>query len=301
MSTGPEEIEPLEPISPVAHERSPMSLPVPTAEANGAPHKRVADIVKGNHVSDGEIIEFVFFRRANYAIYRAAGRIRVQCADDEAIGTEQATMISELLPLSFRLEDRLKHVDDPRPYHWQIAEALRLGLDGQARTARMVFQAATNELAAVVMIERRLKYVISAGIAAALCVAAAAIAFLLRLQYPQAASAWDHVLLAAAAGATGALISQTIRIRSHHFDESPNFDESPTITPADAVARVLIGSTAGAIILLLLNSGTLDIQIAGMRLTNVTTWQNALLVGFAAGFLERLVPNSIYVWKIHVR
>jgi 4-amino-4-deoxy-L-arabinose transferase-like glycosyltransferase len=138
------------------------------------------------------------------------------------------------------------------------------------------------------MIERRLKYVVSAGIAAALCVTAAAIAFLLRLQYPQAASAWDHVLLAAAAGATGALISQTIGIRSHHFDETPK------ITPADAVARVLIGSAAGAIILLLLNSGTLDIQIAGVRLTNVTTWQNALLVGFAAGFLERLVPNSIY-------
>jgi hypothetical protein len=204
MSTGPEEIEPLESISTVAHERSVF--------AGGAPRKRVADIVKGNQDRDGEIIEFVFFRRVNYAIYRAAGMIRVQCADDEAIGTKQATMISELLALSFRLEDRLTHVDDPRPYHWQIAEALRLGLAGQARAARMVLQAATNKLAAVVTIEQRLKYVVSAGIAAALCVAAAAIAVLLRLQYLQAASAWDHVLLAAAAGATGALISQTIGI-----------------------------------------------------------------------------------------
>ncbi len=63
----------------------------------------------------------------------------------------------------------------------------------------------------------------------------------------------------------------------------------------DAWLRVLIGAISAAVLFLLLDSGALvDVQIGAAKIAGTSpSWQATLLVGFAAGFLERLVPDLL--------
>ena len=63
----------------------------------------------------------------------------------------------------------------------------------------------------------------------------------------------------------------------------------------DAALRVLIGAISAAVLFLLLNSGGLvELHFGQAKIVGPdATWQGTLLVGFAAGFVERLVPNLL--------
>jgi len=64
---------------------------------------------------------------------------------------------------------------------------------------------------------------------------------------------------------------------------------------ADAALRILIGIVAAGVLVLMLSSRILPsftIGNAGISGTDIS-WQTVLVIGFVAGFLERLVPDLL--------
>lgn len=57
--------------------------------------------------------------------------------------------------------------------------------------------------------------------------------------------------------------------------------------------RVLIGAMAGFVLLLALRSGLIGVMARDV--TGEITWEKAGMLGFIAGFAERMVPNLLGV------
>lgn len=63
---------------------------------------------------------------------------------------------------------------------------------------------------------------------------------------------------------------------------------------SDAVLRLIIGVIAAGVLYLLLHSDLDTITIAGAKLSgDALTREKAVVIGFIAGFLERLVPDLL--------
>jgi hypothetical protein len=87
---------------------------------------------------------------------------------------------------------------------------------------------------------------------------------------------WKAVAVAGTAGALGATLSGTMRIR----DDLRDLDDLRSFWPAMRV-QPLVGATAGLVVLLLMESGTLDIGR-----DDSGPWAGRALLAFAAGFSE---------------
>ena len=86
---------------------------------------------------------------------------------------------------------------------------------------------------------------------------------------------WKPIIVAGTAGALGATLAGTMKIR----DDLRELDDLRSFWPAMRV-QPLVGATAGLVVLLLLETGTLD---GGSAASN---WAGLALVAFAAGFSE---------------
>jgi hypothetical protein len=64
---------------------------------------------------------------------------------------------------------------------------------------------------------------------------------------------------------------------------------------ADGTLRLSIGVTSAGVLLLLLGCGILpSLTVGDAKFTGTAlTWQIVLVIGFVAGFLERLVPDLL--------
>src|SRR5262249_5929134 len=105
-------------------------------EDSGPAEIRVADIRKHRHDGRGEKIDSVLILRRDFAIYRSGGRVMVHYADDAEAAKAQIANVANLLPLKDRVQYLASGLASPEAYHWQIAEALRLGLDRRAAAAQ---------------------------------------------------------------------------------------------------------------------------------------------------------------------
>ncbi len=249
---------------------------------------RVTDVRKGQLDCRGEEIEFVYVRRRNlFAIYRSSGRILVQYADDEKEARTQVADIAELLPLRDRLQYLVRDMDSPDAYQWQIAESLRLALDGQKESAKRMMQGAIDHIISMGVSQGRTTYLLYAGLSVILVIAMlgiAAGAFVFIKGHP--GLDLDHLLQATGSGAFGALLSTAIALRARTL--STDGDWKSNIV--DSAARIMIGVISGAVIYLFLASGL----GGGLTLpTDDKAWKMVLLAGFLAGFLERLVPDLL--------
>ncbi len=96
------------------------------------------------------------------------------------------------------------------------------------------------------------------------------------IDYFAADEVWKAVAVAGTAGALGAALSGTMRIR----DDLRDLDDLRSFWPAIRV-QPLVGATAGLIVLLLMESGTLDVGS-----NDSGHWAGRALLAFAAGFSE---------------
>jgi hypothetical protein len=96
------------------------------------------------------------------------------------------------------------------------------------------------------------------------------------IDYFAADEVWKAVAVAGTAGALGAALSGTMRVR----DDLRDLDDLRSFWPAIRV-QPLVGATAGLVVLLLMESGTLD-----MGSGNSGPWAGPALLAFAAGFSE---------------
>jgi len=174
-------------------------------------------------------------------------------------------------------------------YSRRMADAIVTALEEE--TATTAAQALLQEIKNDIISERtsiaRIKYLITA-----FAVAAGSILLDLLL-----ASDWmrlsspDEVWLAVGGGTAGAFFSIAIGLRGRTI----LIDLQNRDNIADAVLRILIGAMSGGILLCLLLSEM--VQVSGLNLKNggaPTQGQFVVfLLGFFAGFFERLVPNLL--------
>lgn len=86
---------------------------------------------------------------------------------------------------------------------------------------------------------------------------------------------WKQIIVAGTAGALGATLAGTMKIR----DDLRELDDLRSFWPAMRV-QPLVGATAGLIVLLVIETGTLDVG------GDSGSWAGRALVAFAAGFSE---------------
>jgi hypothetical protein len=255
----------------------------------------VADFASGANISDtsGNSVDRVYFKRDSYAIYRSGEQVLVVYSENKDIASKQIAAISRLLPLRDQLTNVIRdllQVNLKKHYRAQIADALRLGLEGQVDTGRVLLNGALNDAKETLMRAGRLLYLEwAAGIAVT---AAMAIALIVWRITPVPDRDGVHlVVLATGAGAIGVLLSIAIAIRGR----TVVIDGNRKANIMDAGLRMLIGVISATVLFLLLNSGALvDVHFGAAKIVGTeANWQGTLLVGFATGFFERLVPDLL--------
>jgi hypothetical protein len=260
----------------------------------------VAEVKEGARDGRGGAITRVYFKRDVYAIYESGDRVCIQYADDKSMATAQIAGVAKLIPLRDRLNYLILGAHLPDSYREQIAEALRLGLEGQPEIAQSTLEAALGDASERMARRGRIDYLRYAGLIAiivAAFVTVIAMAFVPATAQAAAGGAAETMnplkplLLGTAAGAIGALFSIALGIRAR----TVTVDTDWQTNAYDGGVRVGIGAVSGAILFLLLTSGIIaEISAGSATLTGAgATWQAAIIIGFAAGFLERLVPDIL--------
>jgi len=101
----------------------------------------------------------------------------------------------------------------------------------------------------------------------------------------------DNLWLAGKGALVGSLFSVGIAYRSRQIALGTDARDNAT----DGLVRLGIGVIAGCVALLLLTSGFAPNLVIGSTTLTAGTinWHAVLMIGFVAGFLERLVPNML--------
>jgi hypothetical protein len=251
-----------------------------------------AQFVSGANLTDtsGNSVDRVYFKRGAYAIYRTGEEVLVVYSKNGDIASKQIATLSGLLPLRDQLINLIRDVPQDylkKHYRAQIADALRLGLEGQVDCGRVLLNGAVNDAREnLTRAMRQLYLKCAAGIALS-----AAMTVALGIAYVQDTASIHLALLAIGAGTIGVLLSIAIAIRSR----TVVIDGNRQANIIDAALRMLIGAISAAVLFLLVNSGALvDIQFGAAKLVGPdAAWQAMLLLGFMAGFFERLVPDLL--------
>ena len=105
-------------------------------------------------------------------------------------------------------------------------------------------------------------------------------------------NAGDDLLLAGQAGLVGAAFSIALAVRSR----TVALDTDRWSNAFDGLLRLAIGTLSGGVLLLLLSSGLVPKLALGEGPAlnwSAISWKGVLVVGFLAGFLERLVPDLL--------
>jgi hypothetical protein len=264
--------------------------------ANGASARQGATHLLGEFVigakdSTGRTIDFIYFKRHNYAIYRSDPEILVAHSDTSTEADQQIAAICGLLPLRDHLINLIKDLPPKSDKHFylaHIADALRLGLEKQPEAAKAIIEQAAHE---VMDMRERVGRMVYLYWAAGIALVVAGVLITLGGAYAKDISGVPLLLMATGAGAIGALLSIAIGIRGRTVAVEGNWRANAM----DAAVRVLIGVISAGVLFLLLNTGVVtDLQAGGVKFTGADMkWQVAVLFGFAAGFLERLVPDLL--------
>src|SRR4029077_9867392 len=106
-----------------------------------------ADFTNGANICDtsGNSVDRVYFKSGSYAIYRSGEDVLIVHSDNEDIASKQIAAISGLLPVRDQLTNVIRELGEAnlkKHYLAQIADALRLGLEGQVETGKAVFNGA---------------------------------------------------------------------------------------------------------------------------------------------------------------
>lgn len=257
-------------------------------EASSGERFRVADVALHGLDSCGEKITRVYHKRRDYAVYSASGHIKTQFADDDDEADRQIKKISVLFPLRDRIEYLNRDMNCRGGYELQIANAFRIGLQGDVTAAEKIIGAAIRNATEKRARTGRLGYLIAAGLmSAALAVVLLSVGGMI-LRHG-ASSDLGMLVLATGGGALGALLSIAIAIRGRTV--APDGHLWTNVT--DGAVRIVIGVLSGGALFLLLGSGLVADPFSLAEEATSNVWQTTLILGFVAGFLERLVPDLL--------
>ena len=271
------------------------------ADPKNLPLIAVRDIAIERLDAYGNLIVQIFNKRPCYAIYVGRDKnnkesVHVHLSDNQDRADEQIDRLIELNCLRAKLEYLTAGLKARNYYNKQTAVALQAALErescDQAKThLQLLVKNATEERACL----GRQFYMISAGVVAAVL---ASILMGIGGNLTGGATQTGMLLLSSGAGALGAVLSIFIALRNRTV--APDQDWKTNII--DGAARIGIGVISAFALHLLLTSDFLSNSIAsGLSLpgkgageaVSGIAWKSALLIGFAGGFLERLVPDLL--------
>ena len=263
----------------------------------------VAGIVIGGTDSTGAKILTVYAKvGVLFAVYGTAERVMVQFADDQAVGADQRMALAPLFALQGQINGLIdgwrghgkEHIRAKAAmFDRRVADALKLGLLGAAAPADQNMREIKDDVLEERISPARVDYVL---VAAAAALAAVLLAALLT---SRPYGAWydyseqgDGIWLGFGAGALGALFSVCIALRKREV----RTDLQPSENRIDAIARILIGALAGAVLASLLEARLVALTLGGISIPGTdsrTAWLGIAVAAFAAGFVERLVSDLL--------
>jgi hypothetical protein len=246
------------------------------------------DIKVKNNDSRGLPITKVYIKQSNeYAIYKCNGEIMVAYADDPDTARMQRKSILPLAKDRFELNYFLKGLDCRDACEHQLANGLQLALEGDLEGAKRTIAEAKTLVLAKRGARGRFQYLYwSSGVAVILMLSL----FLARTYAPIHEISTD-LWLAAEAGLVGAAFSIALAIKSR----TVALDTEPLANATDSVLRLSIGVICAGVLVLLVASHILPrMSIGDINVSDgAPTPQIVLVIGFVAGFLERLVPDLL--------
>jgi hypothetical protein len=240
-----------------------------------------------------ETIDRIYAKvRPFYAVYQTTSRVVVMYADDPAIAAEQHTRLAPLNVLrseitglidGWRTSSYEQLQARARRYDGRVAGALVVALEGDPTSAAAALTQIKTDI-----VDQRTSLgrfdVLTAGFVVLLVFVT--LFALLSLVHGTS----KDLAIASMAGAAGAFFSLAIGIRSRTV--LPNLITRDNIS--DAGLRVIIGVMAAGVLYILLHSDLVTIAIGGAKLSgDALTREKAVVIGFLAGFLERLVPDLL--------
>jgi hypothetical protein len=249
--------------------------------------RTVADIKHGAQDSANAEIQRVFYKFKDYAVFLSANEVRIQYSDVDNMKKEQIGKVAELIPLRQRLQYLASEPSLGARYIPQIADALFLALQDRKDCGKQVLDDALKDIQEVRARAGRITYLKCAvGLGIGLSVPL--------FMFGQGAFQKAQVLpllTAAGAGSIGALLSIAIALRGRTVATDGDWQTNMV----DVTIRILIGVISAAVLFLLFSSGIFpSLQIGEGKVSATTiTWQIALVIGFMAGFVERLLPDLL--------
>jgi hypothetical protein len=241
----------------------------------------------------------------DYKIYRTRQGVNVNFADYRWREREQrafyAEISSDLCQLRFLTNQMARSVfalwdftKDGGFYDHQIAGAIYLALQGDVEGANNILKTGLILAEHRITNENRVRYLLACLVIG--LIPGSVVWALCRNGLIASGQIWVPYLMAAAAGAAGAVFSIASRIQ--HLDLKPYIQS--VMNYVLGALRVLTGFVAGAIILFIINGtvfgeGVIKIFEGVTEMTALTAanWKCIVLVGFLAGFAERLVPSLL--------
>ncbi|HEU5284092.1 MAG TPA: hypothetical protein VFU53_09775 [Burkholderiales bacterium] len=278
--------------------------PAPASNVTAMPDRpkrsrfTVEDVVQGRRDQAQTEILCVYSKVSpRYAVYRTQNRTVVQYADDSKAADEQRKKMASLNGLRMQINGLIDGWRNSRSaysrqkaqrYDARVGAALVLCLEDDDENARVSLAGIRDDIVAERTSWGRFEYLIGASISALLAI----VLFFcvqrwgLWLDLPR-----GNLWLAARAGTVGAFFSIALAIQSRTV--LTNLYRRDNL--ADAVLRILIGVIAAGVLLLMLEAGMLPKFQMGDAVLSAETlaWETVLIVGFIAGFSERLVPDLL--------
>jgi hypothetical protein len=278
----------------------------------------VADLVPDGADALGFTIVCIYARKPpEYAVYRTNQRILVHFADDLAKSDEQRKLLSQLAPvrgeinglidgwrlapdsnraLFLTISNGAKLRSKAERYDRRSADAIQVALEGDCTGAASLLEIVKQDILNERIGWSRFEYLIVAFMTAIAVGLIALFAMLLDSNQPCASSANRILCLDQAvdlwrgfiAGATGAFFSIALGIRGRTI-------LTDLYRPAnlmDAALRVVVGSIGGVVLVALILAGFVRFSL-GDNSPGTYDTIHILIVGFIAGFTERLVPDLL--------
>jgi hypothetical protein len=279
------------------------------------PGKKLSELQVGQLDGMASTVREICWQGQHYIVYRSDTGVSVHFSDCHAIQQRQRQALldisAELCQLRFLASQmssshlgnlvRNKTGKASGFYDHEIAQALVLSLEGNSQGARNILEQGHHMAVERVTNENRIRYLLACyANAVLLSFAIAVFAYFgsaSGLGDAQCLSKAHPYMLAAGCGVAGAVFSLSMRV----YDFALTPCQQSVMNYWMGGLRVFIGFTAALVLLLLFNASTFGDAMASVlggekklfAQLSSATWHYIALVGFLAGFAERLVPTLL--------
>lgn len=240
-----------------------------------------------------------------YAVYRTNSRVTIHFSDDPDQAEKQRATLAPLGPLRSEIAGLIdgwrnaKHERErakAERFDRRVADAIVIALQGDSTGALLLLQTVRDDIIADRKSWARFQYLIVAASTAGITLV---VLFLLSSKwFGETFTLYAGVKLiwlSAGGGTMGAVFSIATGMRSRTILTDLHWRDNA----CDALLRVVIGVIAAALIICLFQSKTisyLKFDDAALHLGKSGDpygWMQIVVIGFVAGFSERLVPDLL--------